>query len=153
MVDIQKNLILITGCAGFIGFHLTKRLLKLGVPVIGVDNMNSYYSVKLKEDRLQHLTQISGKRGNIFKFNRQNIESMQEMEKIFLCSGDEIQLTDRSIPNIVINLAAQAGVRYSIENPSSYINANIVGFSNIIELSKKFKVEHLIYASSSSVYR
>ncbi|MFF2589980.1 NAD-dependent epimerase [Peribacillus butanolivorans] len=129
--------ILVTGAAGFIGFHLTKRLLAQDINVIGVDNMNGYYDVLLKNDRLK----ILEKNPN-FEFYKMDISNKEKLNQIF---------KDRTI-QIVINLAAQAGVRYSIDNPDSYVNSNLVGFVNILEACRQFNVEHLIYASSSSVY-
>ncbi|TKI86823.1 NAD-dependent epimerase [Bacillus mycoides] len=129
--------ILVTGAGGFIGFHLTKRLLAQDINVIGVDSLNDYYDIFLKKDRLKIL-----KENDNFEFHKIDISNKKKLNKIF---------ADRKI-NIVINLAAQAGVRYSIDNPDSYINANLVGFVNILEACRQYNVEHLIYASSSSVY-
>lgn len=129
--------ILVTGCAGFIGFHLTNRLLSSGYPVVGLDNLNSYYDVTLKQARLNLL-----EKNKSFSFFRASIEDQQAIMKVF---------TSRAI-SIVINLAAQAGVRYSLKNPHAYIDSNIVGFLNILEACRHNEVEHLIYASSSSVY-
>lgn len=129
--------VLVTGVAGFIGSQVTKRLLEADIPVVGIDNLNDYYDVKLKEDRIKFL--INNEK---FKFIKVNLEDKDIINSIFI----EHQ------PNIVINLAAQAGVRYSLENPNAYINSNIVGFMNILEACRHHKVEHLIYASSSSVY-
>ena len=133
----NSNKILITGCAGFIGFHLSKRLLLDGYPVVGIDNLNDYYDVNLKKSRLQLL-----KEHEEFSFVFTSIEDKDEIEKVF--SEHDI--------SIVINLAAQAGVRYSIENPHAYIQSNIVGFMNILEACRHHKIDHLLYASSSSVY-
>ncbi|MED3069503.1 NAD-dependent epimerase [Bacillus thuringiensis] len=129
--------ILVTGAIGFIGFHLTKRLLAQGINVIGVDSLNDYYDIFLKKDRLKILRE-----NNNFEFHKIDISNKEKLNKIF---------TDRKI-NIVINLAAQAGVRYSIDNPDSYINSNLVGFVNVLEACRLYNIEHLIYASSSSVY-
>ncbi|AFU17316.1 NAD-dependent epimerase [Bacillus toyonensis] len=129
--------ILVTGAAGFIGFHLTKRLLAQDINVIGVDSLNDYYDIFLKKDRLKIL-----KEHDNFEFHKIDISNKEKLNTIFI---------DRKV-NIVINLAAQAGVRYSIDNPDSYINSNIVGFVNILEACRQYNVEHLIYASSSSVY-
>ncbi len=128
--------ILITGTAGFIGSHLSKKLIKQGHEVIGIDNINDYYDVTIKEDRLKSIGTKN------FTFYKINLEDDFEMNKIF----------EDEKPQVVINLAAQAGVRYSLENPRAYIDSNIVGFTNILECSRHHKVEHLIYASSSSVY-
>ena len=133
--------ILITGAAGFIGYHLSKNLLDKDNFVLGFDNLNSYYDVSLKKARLESLFKSSGEK-NIFKLIEGNLEDKQKLTKIF----------EKYKPKIVINLAAQAGVRFSIENPSAYIQSNIVGFGNILELCRNFNVENLIYASSSSVY-
>ncbi len=134
--------ILITGAAGFIGFHISKRLLELGHEVVGIDNLNSYYDQKLKIKRLNYLNQYSF--NSKIKFINFNID-LENNNAIF-------QIFRDFRPNIVVNLAAQAGVRYSIENPSAYINSNVVGFNNILEACKSFSIEHLIFASSSSVY-
>src|SRR5699024_4558242 len=128
--------IIVTGAAGFIGSHLSKRLLKEGYQVAGIDNINNYYSTQLKEDRLTLLEDEN------FTFYRTDLENLESINKIF----------EKHEPNIVINLAAQAGVRYSLENPHAYIQSNIVVFTNILEACRHFNIEHLIYASSSSVY-
>ena len=128
--------ILVTGAAGFIGFSICNKLLELGINVCGLDNLNEYYDPKLKSARLEILT----KKGISFS-------------KIDLADSDKVKKLFNSYkPTIVVNLAAQAGVRYSLENPHAYINSNIVGFLNILENCKNHSVEHLIYASSSSVY-
>jgi UDP-glucuronate 4-epimerase len=129
--------ILITGAAGFIGFHLSKSLLADGFEVLGIDNLNDYYDQSLKKARLKILEEQPS-----FKFDKIDIYEKNELEKSF----------KKFQPNMVVNLAAQAGVRYSIENPYEYINSNIVGFTNIIELCRHNDVKGLIYASSSSVY-
>ena len=134
--------VLLTGAAGFIGFHLAKRLLKDGYDVIGIDNLNNYYDTNLKKDRLNQLNLSKKSRGDAWQFIQANLEDCQNISKIF----------DKFKPKIVINLAAQAGVRYSLENPNAYIQSNLVGFGNILEGCKNHKVDHLIYASSSSVY-
>lgn len=144
--------ILVTGAAGFIGFFLTKALLERGDQVIGVDNINDYYDVNLKYSRLGELgiskTDVSWNKpstSNVdqnFKFYRMNLEDKDSL--MSLC--DEYQF------DIIVNLAAQAGVRYSIENPDVYIQSNIVGFFNVLEAARRIKVKHLVYASSSSVY-
>lgn len=127
----------VTGAAGFIGFYLSKRLLEEGCNVIGIDNINDYYDVKLKHERLSKL---------------------QPFEKFTFINGDisdkdtVMNAFEKYKPNVVINLAAQAGVRYSIENPDVYIQSNIIGFFNILEACRYSRVDHLVYASSSSVY-
>ena len=134
--------VLITGTAGFIGFHLCLRLIKEGFSVIGFDNLNDYYDKNLKEARLKELYIANQRYDADFKFIKGSLESFDLLEKIFI----EYE------PKCVINLAAQAGVRYSLENPFAYINSNILGFEHLIELSKRNKIENFIYASSSSVY-
>ena len=129
--------ILVTGSAGFIGYHLCNSLLNDGYDVLGIDNINDYYNKNLKLERLQIL-----KKYNNFNFKKIDISNRRHVAKIF----------KNFKPNKVINLAAQAGVRFSIENPYSYINSNIVGFINLIEISKQNNVDGFIYASSSSVY-
>ena len=129
--------ILVTGAAGFIGSHLSHRLLNRGDEVIGIDNLNDYYDVTLKEARLKPLTENPN-----FHFYRDDIVDRAAVERIF---------TEHK-PQRIMHLAAQAGVRYSIENPRAYIDANIVGFTNIIEACRHNEVEHLVYASTSSVY-
>jgi UDP-glucuronate 4-epimerase len=127
----------VTGAAGFIGFHLSKRLLAENYYVIGVDNLNEYYDVRLKKERLKLLESNEN-----FKFYQTDLADQESLNQIF---------ENHSIP-IVINLAAQAGVRYSISHPHSYVHSNLVGFVNILEACKHYQVEHLLYASSSSVY-
>ena len=139
--------ILVTGAAGFIGFHLCKKLLEKKFQVIGLDNLNSYYDQDLKRSRIKELNDFSSKNGLTFNFIKEDIVNNTQIKKIF-----EDNLKSNTKITMVINLAAQAGVRYSIENPSAYIQANIVGFSNIIEEAKNYNVDHFIYASSSSVY-
>ena len=134
----MKEKVLITGGAGFIGFHLIKRLISQGIEVIAIDNLNSYYSVELKNARLENLYKLKG----IFKFHLGDIEDYNFLKEIF----------EKYEPKIVVNLAAQAGVRYSIDNPSIFLKSNIVGFGNLLEISRKHNVKHLVYASSSSVY-
>ncbi len=133
--------ILVTGSAGFIGFHLTKKLLENDYKVIGIDNINDYYDTKLKQSRLDILndSSLNNKNWNFFKTDLRNKEKMSEIFKKYK-------------PSTVVNLAAQAGVRYSLKNPESYINSNIVGFSNILECCRQSQVNNFIYASSSSVY-
>ncbi len=127
---------LVTGAAGFIGFHLARRLLALGCTVIAVDNLNDYYEVSLKEERLRLLA------CERFTFYRTDLANYSELDSLFKRHGIEY----------VINLAAQAGVRYSIDNPYAYLQSNLVGFLNILELCRHHEVKHLVYASSSSVY-
>jgi UDP-glucuronate 4-epimerase len=135
MVPYKK--VLVTGAAGFIGFHLSRRLLDGGVQVVGLDNLNSYYSVQLKEARL---AQLQGRAG--FEFARLDLADRDGMQRLF-----------RAQPfDVVVNLAAQAGVRYSLQNPHAYIDANIVGFTNVLEGCRHCGVKHLVFASSSSVY-
>ena len=134
--------VLVSGAAGFIGFHLCQRLLKDDFTVIGLDNINSYYDVSLKNSRLKELDKKSFKEKGQWLFYETNLEDERSIKTIF---------QDHK-PKIIINLAAQAGVRYSIENPKAYIDSNIVGFLNILECARHFQAEHLIYASSSSVY-
>jgi len=128
--------ILITGVAGFIGSHLAKKLIFQGFEVVGIDNLNDYYSVRLKNDRLDILLKKKVKNYNIDLENTEDVLSVFSKEK----------------PQIVINLAAQAGVRYSLENPHTYITSNVNGFVNILEGCRHYNVKNLIYASSSSVY-
>ncbi|MCS0670392.1 SDR family NAD(P)-dependent oxidoreductase [Cytobacillus firmus] len=128
---------LITGAAGFIGYYLSKKLLEQGCKVVGIDNLNDYYDINLKHARLEQLGP-----NEKFTFIQADISDKSLITKIF----------EEYKPNIVVNLAAQAGVRYSIENPDVYIQSNIVGFYNILEACRYNPVEHLVYASSSSVY-
>lgn len=133
---------LITGSAGFIGFHLSKRLLESGHKVIGLDNINAYYDINLKLARNNYLEDLAKNNEYEFIFFKRDLENKKQLEEIF----------QKFKIDIVINLAAQAGVRYSIENPSAYINSNLSGFGNILEMCRHHQVKHLIYASSSSVY-
>ena len=138
-VDLENKTILITGSAGFIGYYLSKRLLEeiKGVKVIGFDSVNDYYDVSLKEWRLDQLSKYDN-----FTFIRGNLADKELVNKVF---------KDYK-PSVVVNLAAQAGVRYSIDHPDVYIESNLIGFYNILEACRYNPVEHLVYASSSSVY-
>ena len=129
--------VLVTGAAGFIGSALSARLLARGDQVLGYDNLNPYYDPTLKEARLARLTPHAN-----FQFARANLEDRKALDKAFADFK----------PQRVVNLAAQAGVRYSLENPQAYIDSNIVGFTNVLEACRHGGVEHLVYASSSSVY-
>ncbi len=129
--------ILVTGAAGFIGFHLSNRLLQRGDSVVGLDNLNNYYNVQLKRDRLAQLTSQAG-----FSFHELELADRGAIEQLF-----QQQKFDK-----VVNLAAQAGVRYSLQNPHAYVDSNLVGFVNILEGCRHSGVKHLVYASSSSVY-
>ena len=135
-LDVNKTYF-ITGGAGFIGFYLSKLLLEKGARVIGIDNLNDYYEVSLKESRLAILKEFPS-----YHFVKGDIADKDVVFQIF----------QEYTPEIVVNLAAQAGVRYSIDNPDAYIHSNIVGFFNILEGCRHFPVEHLVFASSSSVY-
>lgn len=138
-IELNNKTILITGSSGFIGSFLCKRLLNEynNIKIIGLDNMNSYYDVSLKEYRLNELFKY-----NNYTFIKGNLADKELINKIF----------NEYKPEIVVNLAAQAGVRYSITNPDTYIESNIIGFYNILEACRNHPVEHLVYASSSSVY-
>ena len=143
-IILDNKTILVTGAAGFIGSNLVKRLMNdlEGATIIGIDNMNDYYDVRLKEYRLQGL-EVSGERlGVSWKFIKGDIADKQTIDGIF----------ETYQPQVVVNLAAQAGVRYSITNPDAYIMSNMIGFYNILEACRHHPVEHLVYASSSSVY-
>ena len=133
----KSKIYIVTGAAGFIGYFLSKKLLQLGCRVIGLDNLNQYYDVNLKYARLENLEFYEG-----FILIKGDISDKEVVLKIF----------DKYKPDVVVNLAAQAGVRYSIENPDAYIRTNINGFYNILEACRYNPVDHLVYASSSSVY-
>ena len=144
--------ILITGTAGFIGFHLAKELLQQDATVVGIDNINNYYDVELKYARLEETgiyrraekwyNPVKSSKFENYTFIRMNLEDRNELNELF----------EKEKFDVVCNLAAQAGVRYSIDNPHAYISSNIVGFMNILEACRNFNVKHLVYASSSSVY-
>jgi len=136
-MSIPYRRVLVTGVAGFIGFHLAKRLLDDGCHVTGVDNLNDYYDVSLKEARLDQLMPV-GK----FRFVKADLADKTSMEALF----------DEDRFDVVVNLAAQAGVRYSLSHPHAYIDANVVGFLNVLECCRHSRIRHLVYASSSSVY-
>ena len=151
-IELEGKTILVTGAAGFIGSNLVKRLLKdfKSATIIGIDNMNDYYDVSLKEHRLSNIgdgsflfdSRPSNKKEPSPVFEKGDIADKETIDRIF----------EEYKPQIVVNLAAQAGVRYSIENPDAYIQSNIIGFYNILEACRHHPVEHLVYASSSSVY-
>jgi len=132
-----KKKIIVTGSAGFIGFSLCLKLLERGDIIMGIDNHNDYYDPKIKDARIKRLENYSN-----YKHFRQDISDQKNLEKTFA----------NHRPQKVVNLAAQAGVRYSIQNPLAYIKSNIVGFANILENCRNYKIEHLVYASTSSVY-
>ena len=136
-MEIQYNKVLVTGAAGFIGYHLSKRLLKDGYQVTGIDSLNPYYDVRLKEDRIARLTPYDN-----FTFLKCDLADKRELEKVFEKNGFDV----------IVNLAAQAGVRYSLQNPNAYVQANLVGFINVLECCRYGQVKHLVFASSSSVY-
>ena len=138
----MNNITIVTGAAGFIGFHLCKKLLENGFEVIGIDNINDYYDKSLKQKRLQILDDYAKNKKLTWEFIKTDITNESHILKIFKTFK----------PDVVVNLAAQAGVRYSLKNPSAYIQSNIVGFSNILECCRLIKVKNLLYASSSSVY-
>ena len=129
--------ILITGAAGFIGYHLSRSLLKDGAIILGIDNLNNYYDTGLKEQRLKRLKGFKN-----FTFKKIDLIDEKKINNVFLNFN----------PSIVIHLAAQAGVRYSIENPRAYLDSNLIGFHNVIEQCRRYKINKLIYASSSSIY-
>lgn len=136
-MKLEYKSVLVTGSAGFIGYHLSKRLLEEGRNVIGVDILNDYYDVRLKNDRLKQLLKNPN-----FTFYKVDLADQERLQEIF----------KKTTIDVVVNLAAQAGVRYSIQNPYAYVNSNLVGFVNILECCRHNKVRHLVFASSSSVY-
>ena len=140
----MKENILVTGSAGFIGFHLVKKLLSEGFKVCGIDNLNDYYDTSLKESRLSNIKEYVKKNSldGDYVFEKADLNDITALKEIFV----------KHKIDFVINLAAQAGVRYSILNPQVYVDSNLSGFTNILECSRRFKVKHLIFASSSSVY-
>ena len=142
-IELNSKTIFVTGAAGFIGSNLVKRLFAeaKGATIIGIDNMNDYYDVSLKDYRLNELSN-SVPEGTTWKFVKGDIADKATIDKIF----------EAYRPAVVVNLAAQAGVRYSITNPEAYIQSNLIGFYNILEACRHYPVEHLVYASSSSVY-
>ena len=133
----MKEKVLVTGAAGFIGFHLSQLLMKQGYQVIGIDNLNDYYDVNLKYGRLEILEKEED-----FTFYKIDLKDKEEIDNLF----EKYQF------DYVINLAAQAGVRYSLINPYAYVDSNLIGFVNILEACRHNPVKHLLYASSSSVY-
>jgi UDP-glucuronate 4-epimerase len=136
-MKLTFNNALVTGAAGFIGYHLSERLLQEGQSVTGIDNLNPYYDVSLKKARLERLMAFKN-----FTFFEMDLSEMESLERIF-----------KNVPfDVVVNLAAQAGVRYSLENPHAYVNSNLVGFVNVLECCRHEAVKHLVFASSSSVY-
>jgi len=136
-MDIAPKNCLVTGASGFIGFHLSKRLLESRMSVVGIDNMNAYYDVNLKEARLERLRPFEE-----FTFYKCDLTDKPAMDAVF----------ENGRFDVVVNLAAQAGVRHSLEKPSSYVNSNLVGFANILECCRRHNTQHLVFASSSSVY-
>lgn len=136
------NKVLVTGAAGFIGYHVSKLLIENGYHVVGLDNMNSYYEVSLKEARLDQLNQLDASLQGSFRFERMDIVDSEEINRLF----------EHEQFDTVIHLAAQAGVRYSLKNPEPYVTTNINGFFNILDASKNHHIKQLYYASSSSVY-
>ena len=134
--------ILVTGAAGFIGFHVCQNLISKGYKIVGIDNLNDYYDVELKNKRLEILQKKGFNYPDFWTFLKGDLTDKNFLQDLF----------NKYRPLVVLNLAAQAGVRYSLKNPTEYINSNILGFSNLLECCKTFKISNLIYASSSSVY-
>lgn len=143
-IDLTNKTVLVTGAAGFIGANLLLRLTRTGIPMrlVGMDNMNDYYDVSLKEYRLAEVKKAAADAGSAFVFYRESVADRDALERIFA----------EHRPDVVVHLAAQAGVRYSIDHPDVYIESNLIGFYNILEACRHHTVEHLVYASSSSVY-
>ncbi len=144
--------VLVTGAAGFIGYHLSRRLLERGTPVLGFDNLNPYYDPALKRARLEQLVQVAARTGTCFNLVEADLADGPAVEAACRgegCSGGSLEC---GRPTRVVNLAAQAGVRYSLDNPAAYIQSNLVGFSHVLEACRHNPIEHLVYASSSSVY-
>lgn len=145
---LKNQTVLVTGAAGFIGFHLVSALLKLGARVIGLDNLNDYYDPELKQARLREIDELlislqsDSPETPDFQFIKMDLADRQEMQQLF----------NDYVFDTVVNLAAQAGVRYSIDNPNAYVDSNLVGFVNVLEGCRASNVKHLVYASSSSVY-
>jgi len=136
-MELKYQKVFVTGVAGFIGFHLARRLLKDGYQVVGIDNINPYYDIALKEARLEALKNESN-----FTFIKMDLANRKQLERLFASQKFEV----------VVNMAAQAGVRYSIENPFAYVDSNLVGFVNLLECCRHNNVKHFVFASSSSVY-
>ena len=130
-------MILVTGCAGFIGYHFSQKILKKNHKIVGLDNLNNYYSLKLKKDRLKNLKKFKN-----FKFYKIDLANFKTLEKLF----KKNKITK------VVHFAAQAGVRYSLKKPQAYLKSNLIGFFNILELSRIYKVKHLVFSSTSSIY-
>lgn len=145
---MTKSKILITGCAGFIGFSVAKRLMNMGYSVVGIDNISAYYDVSLKKDRLRKLGVVCNSDGTFdslnesFNFIFGDIANENELKRIF----------ENHKIDVIISLAAQAGVRYSLSNPYSYLHSNILGFLNLLEIARNYPIKKILYASSSSVY-
>lgn len=143
-IDLRNKTVLVTGAAGFIGANLVTTLMEtvVGIKIVGIDNMNDYYDVSIKEYRLERIEKLAQSRSVEWTFVKGNIADRELIDKLFEENGF----------SVVVNLAAQAGVRYSITNPDVYIESNIIGFYNILEACRHHPVDHLVYASSSSVY-